>query len=322
MSYEYLSNFKEYIIDLIKQKNASGFPYHDSQRSLKLFDMFCTQYYPHETQLTREIVMRWAERGTQEHLKTLSNRLSPIRQLAKYMNRIGFESYIIPAGLPGKIKRYVPHIFTKQELKSFFTVADNCKYRLVSPVRHLVIPVIFRLLYCCGLRSSEACGLEVKDIDWENGKIIIRKSKGNKDRIVMLAHDVLKLCSNYHKIVSLTFPKRIYFFPNNYGNRYSEGFLDIAFHEIWNKTDIRCISGNTPRVHDFRHGFSVRRLNLWTEEGKDLQAYLPYLSMYLGHAGLRETDYYLHLVPEFFPTMVSIAENRFSYLIPEVKDEI
>jgi hypothetical protein len=43
--------------------------------------------------------------------------------------------------------------------------------------------------------------------------------------------------------------------------------------------------------------------------------------MYLGHAGLAETDYYLHLVPEFFPIMTSAAEDRFSYLIPEANDE-
>ncbi len=64
----------------------------------------------------------------------------------------------------------------------------------VSPARHLVIPVFFRVLYCCGLRSSEARLLKVEDVDLETGKLTIRQSKGNKDRNVMMSEDVLDLC--------------------------------------------------------------------------------------------------------------------------------
>lgn len=321
MSYIFSSNFKNYIVDFLEQKHAAGFPYNNSQHSLKVFDRFCNEYYPQQTQLTREIVMHWAERRPQEHLKTLSNRIVPIRQLAKYMNSIGCEAYIIPPGIPGKIPRYVPHIFSEQELKAFFATADQCTYRAVSPARHVVVPVIFRVLYCCGLRSSEATGLKVNDVDLETGKIIIRKAKGNKDRVVMLSQEVLSLCRIYHKKVSIIFPGRIYFFPNNRGNQYSNGFLNYTFHELWDKAGITCISGNPPRVHDFRHSFAVKRLNLWVKEGKNIQAYLPYLSIYLGHASLSETDYYLHLVPEFFPVMTSQAEAQFAHIIPEPKNE-
>ena len=66
-------------------------------------------------------------------------------------------------------------------------------------------------------------------------------------------------------------------------------------------------SGNPPAFHDFRHTFAVKRLNLWVQEGKDLNACLPYLSIYLGHAHLVATDYYLHFVPNLFPAVQ--AEN-------------
>lgn len=46
--------------------------------------------------------------------------------------------------------------------------------------------------------------------------------------------------------------------------------------------------------------------------------YLPYLSMYLGHAHLTETDYYLHLVPDFYPDLTQATNSRFGHLIPEV----
>ncbi len=59
-------------------------------------------------------------------------------------------------------------------------------------------------------------------------------------------------------------------------------------------------------------------MNQWVREHKDLAAYLPYLSMYLGHEHLTETDYYLHLVPEFFPVLIEASESRLADLIPAV----
>ena len=46
--------------------------------------------------------------------------------------------------------------------------------------------LVLRLLYGCGLRSSEALRLRVKDIDFSAGSITVRAGKGNKDRVVML----------------------------------------------------------------------------------------------------------------------------------------
>jgi len=42
------------------------------------------------------------------------------------------------------------------------------------------------LLYGCGLRVSECCGLRVRDLDLARGQVMVRGGKGNKDRVVML----------------------------------------------------------------------------------------------------------------------------------------
>jgi hypothetical protein len=47
-----------------------------------------------------------------------------------------------------------------------------------------------RLLYGCGLRVSECCGLRVHDIDLGRNQIMVRGGKGNKDRVVMLPRAV------------------------------------------------------------------------------------------------------------------------------------
>ena len=315
-------NFKLYIAGLIEEKKSIGYPYDSSARILKVFSIFCLDHYPDETTLTQKMVMQWAELRQDEHVNGLIRRITPIRQLAKYMNRNGIEAYLIPDGIPGKLIRYIPHIFTEHELQAFFAEIDRCVLSPYSPARHLTIPVFFRLLYCCGLRSSEARLLNLEDVDLRNGKVNIRHSKGSKDRNVMMSEDVLNLCRIYDAKVSRLFPDRLVFFPNQSGQHYHNSMIDYWFHLFWNNTGLTNLSsGNPPRVHDFRHTFAVKRLNLWVQDGKDLNAYLPYLSMYLGHVHLTATDYYLHFVPEFFPVFKEKTQERCAHLIPEVSDE-
>jgi integrase len=247
-------NFKTYIEGLIEQKSSIGHSYDSAARVLKKFSIFCMDHYPDEATLSKAMVMQWAERMPNEHVNSLIGRIYPIRQLAKYMIRLGIEAYVIPLGIPGKRIRYVPHIFTDQELQAFFAEIDRCPVDLSSPTRHLVIPVFFRVLYCCGLRSSEARLLKVEDVDLETGKLTIRQSKGNKDRNVMMSEEVLDLCRIYHTKVSRIVPDRVGFFPNRCGKRYEISRIDDWFHLFWNKTGIiNSSSGNPPRVHDFRH---------------------------------------------------------------------
>ena len=59
---------------------------------------------------------------------------------------------------------------------------DRCHYCSEVPYRHLVMPVLFRMIYACGLRCSEARLLHVEDVDVETGVLQIRDAKGGKDR--------------------------------------------------------------------------------------------------------------------------------------------
>ena len=77
--------------------------------------------------------------------------------------------------------------------------------------------------------------------------------------------------------------------------------------------------GNRPRAYDFRHHFALSNLNRWITSGVDVNAMLPYLSRYMGHASLASTDYYLHLVPEFFATFTAQVSAT-EAVLPEVPD--
>lgn len=318
MSRAFAGPLRAHLDAFLEQKRAVGFPYQKGMDILQAFDRFCAMHDADAHTLTRTLVLAWAQRRPEESVNALTRRLTPIRQFAKFLNGRGIPAYVLPTGIPGRQIRYVPHVYTAEELAAFFRAADQLPYDPHSPVRHWVVPVIFRLVYCCGLRAGEAVRLTVDDVDLATGTLHIRAAKGRKDRRVPLAPDVWALCRVYDVLVRRRWPDRVAFFPNLRGGHYSVDFLEYAFHAVWANAGLGPVSGNPPRVHDFRHSFAVHRLNQWVRDQRQVAALLPYLTMYLGHAHLSETDYYLHLVPEFFPVLTAASAARHGALIPAV----
>jgi integrase/recombinase XerD len=322
MRYSFHSQFAGEMESFIRQKENLGFIYRTGEFHLMNFDRYVSEHFPTEKILTREIAMGWATLRDGEHPNGLLRRITPIRQLAKYMNSIGLTAFLIPSGIPKKQIKYVPHIYTETELTEFFYAADNITPSIFSRTRHLVLPAYFRMLYCCGLRKTEARLLTVTDITLKKGTVLIRQSKGYKDRLVYMSDDLIAYLRNYDEKIGRLKPYREAFFPNDKGTFLGDCTPDVWFHMVWdNLSTAKRYAVNSPRVHDFRHTFAVKRLNLWVSEGKDVNAYIPYLSKYLGHTEFTSTDYYLHLVPEFFPVFCDKTALISNHLIPEVADE-
>jgi len=56
----------------------------------------------------------------------------------------------------------------------------------------------------------------------------------------------------------------------------------------------------------------------WLDEGKDINALLPYLSTYMGHSDFSYTAYYIHLIPSRLIKSSGIQWDRMDALVPEV----
>ena len=316
------SKLRDDLEAFISQKRASGYPYHTSSKVLGYLDTMIAEDYPDCSTLSKEICDAWIRKCSVLHQNTLLRRVTPVRQFAKYLVGTGKSAYIIPSGIPRKQIRYDAHIFTEAELKAFFTSIDACKKSHFSPLRCYVIPVIFRLIYTCGLRASEARLLRTDDIDLSTGKIFIRESKGWEARIVFVSDDMLDLLCRYDRIIRDTYPDRTAFFPNQSGDYYSKSTLDEWFHEFWDKLPEAAVTkGNPPRVHDFRHSYCVYRLNQWVREHADLNALYPYLSEFMGHSNFADTDYYLTLAEPFYSEFESRMHSVNASILPEVPHE-
>ena len=317
-----MSNFQHFIEGLVSEKRTLGQTYFRNESELHRFDAYCAKNYPEETVLTQEIVMNWALLRPDESLGTLHRRASAIRQLAKYMWRHGIEAYVLPDGFTGKRQRYNPHIYTKSELSLLFHAMDYCKPCKQYPFYHFVVPVIYRLIYTCGLRPGEALTLKAVDVNLQTGEILIREAKGHKDRIVVLSFDMLELCRKYYFKMRLFYPHAEFFFPNYLGKAYSVPWIEKTFAKMWKRTGITTYeNGPTPRIYDLRHTFATECLYRFVSEGKDLNAWLPYLSSYMGHLNYDSTAYYMHLVPAYFP-IHSKGSEVFNKIVPEVRHEV
>jgi integrase/recombinase XerD len=72
-----------------------------------------------------------------------------------------------------------------------------------------------------------------------------------------------------------------------------------VFHKLVDSIPIRGRGARSrPRIHDLRHTFACRRVQSWYDAGGDVDQALPTLSVYLGHAKVSDTYWYLTATPE------------------------
>jgi len=316
----YEGPFKDHIKDHVELKRAVGYKYDTDAGHLKRFDRFTLEKYPHATFLTKEIVLDWCSKKTYEAQANQCSRASIIRQFGKYLDSIGVEAYIIPKGYYPTEDKYMPYIYTDDELKRFFAETDKCRYCPECPYRHLIMPVLFRMLYMCGLRSSEARLLKVGDVDLENGILTINHSKKDNSRLVPMSASLTERCRHYSEMVHPYPVSEDYYFPATGGKPMTIGNVYKNFRRfLWRAGISHGGRGYGPRSHDFRHAYAVHCLKKWAQQEKDLTAYLPVLKTYMGHDSFEETAYYLRLTADVFPDITLKLETRYPGIIPELE---
>jgi integrase len=312
-----VSNFADKLDKFLWQKRALGYAYTGALQDFRAFDRMCAELFPDEAELTANICNVWAMRKGNEGDKTRQRRLPFIREFARYLIGTGERAYVLPASANRPTQRYIPHIYSRSEISALWGAFDRIRPTETYPAAHLVLPTLIRLLYCCGLRPSEALSLRANDVCLENGKLYIAESKGHKDRIVMLADDVRQLCCDYSRQVCEILPARRFFFANHLGEACPTRWLNWIFCGVRETLQIQTATKHPPRLYDLRHTFATHRLYQWMREGKDLYAMLPYLSSYMGHSSLSHTYYYIHLIPGMFEAMSGFRYDSATAIFPE-----
>lgn len=319
--YQYQSCFGTFIEEFIQEKKDAGFVYESEEWRLKHFDAFCMDEGITEPFLSKKLVEKWGTLRDGEEMVTCSSRLSVLRQLGLYMTSLGMDAYI-PHHFYKKAKKVV-HILSDDEIEALFKIIDEYIPAIRIPFFYrlaMEYTVIFRLIYCCGLRISEARTLKYEDVDLEKRRIRILEAKGHKDRLVYLAEDLAELLREYAAAMKTVYEcQSDWFFPSrDPGKCLTNVTIDKRFRESWAQTPFAENCDRAPTVHCLRHSFVVKRMNLWMEVGVPLKEMLPFLSKYLGHTGTNETFYYYHQMDSAL-RIVRKQDKTSAKVIPEVE---
>jgi len=301
----------------VQEKHACGYAYREPTRILHRLDDFLVQESLTTLELPRPLARKWLAKRTHESAGTQQQRITLVRHFSRFLLRVGYPAYVPESTLAARNPAvFVPRMLSDEELRKFFHAVDGMEPTARSPLRHLVMPEIFRLLYGCGFRVGEVLKLRVRDVDLDRGIITVRQAKFRKDRLVPPALSLVNRLRRYVDHFGDR-PSDATFFPGPSGGPFALRTVYTAFRELLMQCGIAHAGrGKGPRIHDFRHLFAVHTLRRWYRNGDDLDAKLPLLATYLGHQNLSGTQRYLHLTAELFPEIATRLEMAFGEVIP------
>lgn len=313
----FVSDLGSWMQSLVDYKRALGYKYHNERKFLKQFDTFLVIKGYTGLELSQQMVMAWEIRPKGESEKTRANKTSAVRILGLFMGANEGKAYISPYSLSPE--KSIPYVFSVTTLVTFFQTLDNYKFS-----RHwmgLVYPVYYRLLYTTGLRESEACSIERQNIDFEAKRILILNSKGNRDRYVYFADDVVTMLYRYDKMMDGFFPCRKWLFIGALSpqDMLLPGSVRAFFRKLWKASGMIEPKdfNNRPCTHSLRHTYVLEILTQWQNDGKNVDNLIPYLSKQLGHKSIKETYLYCIRLDTKFSEITAL-DTSLSGIIPEV----
>jgi len=300
----------------LQEKRACGYAYHEPFRILHRLDDFLVQQGLETLELPRGLARNWLAKKPHESASTQQQRITIVRQFSKFLLIVGCPTYVPDATLAARKSIFVPRMLTEEEVRKFFRAVDTLEPTARSPLRHLIMPEVFRLLYGCGFRVREVLSLRIRDVDLNQGIITVRQGKFRKDRLVPPALSLVNRLRKYAGHFDSRPPDAI-FFPGPNGCPFAWRTVYTLFREMLLQCGIpHAGRGKGPRIHDYRHLFAVHTLRRWYRDGENLEAKLPLLATYLGHQHLSGTQRYLHLTAEIFPEITARVEVAFGEVIP------
>ena len=143
--------------------------------------------------------------------------------------------------------------------------------------------VVFEILYRTGIRQAELRAIKDEDVDKITKSIMVH-GKRNKDRIIPIGEDMLKMIDKYVVIRNAKFTDRdnAFLIVDNHGKEATSRFIYCLVHNVLK--EITTINQKSPHV--LRHTFATHLLN----RGADIRA----IQKMLGHSSLSSTQIYTH----------------------------
>ncbi|MET7844736.1 tyrosine-type recombinase/integrase [Streptomyces sp. NPDC005356] len=297
-------NWGQHLQDYLAIRRAMGFT---MERHEKLLTQFTEYLAAHgAATLSIEHALAWATSPDAADARWWAARLSMVRGFAVHLHALDAVHQVPPHGLiPHSRRRTVPHLYTATEIAALVRAAGQ----LSGPLRAATYQSLICLLAATGMRVGEAIRLERADFDADLGLLTVRGTKFGKSRQLPLHSTVTAGLQEYlhlrDRLMPQTHSGALLLSARGFRLRYERVW--VTFHPLVIQAGLTPRSPSSgPRIHDLRHSFAVATLLDWYREGADVQAMLPRLSTYLGHADPKHTYWYLSAAPE----LLALAADR------------
>jgi integrase len=286
--------------DYLSERRALGFDLRIPGDQINAFARFVDEA-GHTGPLTTGIILDWVQ-GQAKHATSFSwaRRLNVLRPFAKYLARLDPATEFPQTAIFGRShRRLAPHIYSEQEICDLLAAA-----RRLAPqggLRPTTYETIFGLITATGLRLSEARNLRCGEVDLDQGVLTVRNTKFRKSRHVPLHATVVAALDRYMAVRARhgAINRDALLFLSSSG-----GLLPARTIHWVSRSSALTWAGRPAvptaqaRIHDLRHTFICRRVQLWHEHGADIGNAMAALSTYVGHAKVSDTYWYLTGVPD------------------------
>lgn len=326
MTYTYSSFLEPYIMPFLEKQKASfsQSTYDHSCGILQHFDKYVISHNISDINFTEPQILQWIS-TIKRKKSTVNSYIGIIRAFFTFMNANGIHPF-----MPLYQKDdddYLAYEFSDDEINRIFSLADDF---VISPsakvkyvYRHYGLPMLLRLLFGCGLRLEEASTLKLGDFDIPKGSLRIRKTKSREYRLVPMDQSLTDMLVEYCIAIGVGVDPESYIFP---GDDFSSPIPSYCFRYYFNSIleeagillPDRKKYERGPCLHCMRHAFSHRSFKKGASEGWAVYDQIPWLSIYLGHKNLQETERYLRFRSEMFSEEIEPFEAYSAELFPEV----
>ena len=308
----------------IREVELSSETYRHYKRTVTLFDEYLCRINHAEKRISESVIEGWIKEASAGiSVNTSSLHVHYIRQFLLYLAGCGY-----PCFIPRTIKTkdtYVPYLYSDKDIEEIFKAADSLA--VPQATKNIFIekemPLILRLLFCCGLRVGETLNIKVGDVDFKRNLIILRVTKKYKQRVVPYGEELSEIIYLYCVSMGILNDSEAYLFPAQ--DKYchvSENSVGNYYRVIREKAGISNTystrNGRGACLHCFRHSFAVRSFNKNGRSGIKVNESVPFLSTYLGHDSLYETEKYLKYSGDYFEDTLTKFEAFSEGIFPEV----
>jgi len=307
----------EHMRRFVEWRAAGGRDREYQAQQVRFFDRFLVAEGLTGPTVTHEIIDRYLEDLSRLSISTQSTRFHVLRNLCIYIRRADPECYVPPLR---KYRRapYQPFIFELSQVQDLLAAASRLRYP--NTLHPHTYRTLFGLLYATGMRVGEAAALKLTDFDAERALLYIAEGKFHKARWVPLHPSACSAVQSYVERRRHMLPNgpQDPLFVNRIGRPLRHGKIYNVYGRLRKECGLLDLPNGPPRIHDLRHSFAVHRLLAWYEDGEDINARLPSLATYMGHAHIRYTQVYLSPTKE----LLNRVHARFhSYYVDNVKPQ-